>query len=163
NYSNAHEWYSNLLAAVGRFDEAIEASSRSIELNPLSARGRVMNGWLLYQTRHFRRATAEAEKAVEIEKGFAQGYLHLGNALEKAFDDRNEWLIWLGTEAKFDSLREDARYFDLLERMNNPILKQQRAESEVSASEMTIAVLPLKTLRTGKTGNTEEDFLGIGL
>ncbi len=247
NYSLAHEWYSNLLAATGRFDEAILESSRSIELNPMSARGRVMNGWLLYQTRHFRRATAEAEKAVEIEKDFPQGLLHLGNALdkagrhdeavaalresvrlwedsplvrsilchalvnaghehearevlgeifaknekqavkpyfiavayaafederdaafewlEKAFDERNEWLVWLGTEPKFDSLREDPRYFALLERMNNPIAKQQKAESTILNAESgtTIAVLPLKTLIVGKTGNTEEEFLGIGL
>ncbi|HEY0459907.1 MAG TPA: tetratricopeptide repeat protein [Pyrinomonadaceae bacterium] len=247
NYSNVHEWYSNYLAAVGRFDEAIAASTRAIELNPLSARGRVMNGWLLYQTRHFRRATAEAEKAIEMEKDFPQGLLHLGNALdkagrsdeaivalrecirlwqdaalpkailchalvnagreaearealadilddngrhhvkpyfvavayaafddrrdaafewlEKAFEDRNEWLIWLGIEPKFDSLRDDPRYFQLLERMNNPIVRQQRREAEVSDAEpgTTIAVLPLKTLQVGKNGNTEEDFLGIGL
>ncbi|HVE55311.1 MAG TPA: protein kinase [Pyrinomonadaceae bacterium] len=247
NYSFAHEWYSNLLAATGRFDEAIFESNRSIELNPMSARGLVMNGWLLYQTRHFRRATAEAEKAVEMEKDFPQGLLHIGNALdkagrseeaiialresirlwqdsalprcmlchalvnagrerearevlgeifaenekhpvkpyfiavayaafeterdaafewlEKAFNERNEWLIWLGTEPKFDSLRDDPRYFALLERMNNPIARRQKAESTILNAEngTTIAVLPLKTLQTGKTGNTEEEFLGIGL
>jgi TolB-like protein/Tfp pilus assembly protein PilF/tRNA A-37 threonylcarbamoyl transferase component Bud32 len=247
NYPFAHEWYSNYLAAVGRFDEAIAESTRAIELNPLSARSLVMNGWLLYQTRHFRRATAEAEKAVEMEKDFPQGFLHLGNALdkagrseeavsalqesrrlwedsplvksilchalvnagrerearalldeitaespekhyvkpyfiavayaafedkrdetfewlEKAFAGRNEWLIWLGTEPKFDSLREDARYFNLLERMNNPIAKLQRSETILSSGGgTTIAVLPLKTLQVGKTGNTEEEFLGIGL
>jgi TolB-like protein/Tfp pilus assembly protein PilF/tRNA A-37 threonylcarbamoyl transferase component Bud32 len=247
NYSLAHEWYSNLLAATGRFDEAILESNRSIELNPMSARGRVMNGWLLYQTRHFRRATAEAEKAVEMEKDFPQGLLHIGNALdkagrseeaivalresirlwqdsalprcmlchalvnagrerearivlgeilaenekhavkpyfvavayaafetecdaafewlEKAFAERNEWLVWLGTEPKFDSLRDDPRYFELLERMNNPIVKSQKAEAIILNAEngTTIAVLPLKTLQTGKTGNTEEEFLGIGL
>jgi eukaryotic-like serine/threonine-protein kinase len=247
NYSFAPEWYSNYLAAVGRFDEAVEAARRAVELNPLSARGRVMHGWLLYQTRHFRQATAEAEKAVEMEKDFSQGLLHVGNALdkagrseeavgylresirlwpdgslpravlchalvnagrepeareilreifaedekhrvkpyfialayaafkderdaafewlEKAFEDRNEWLIWLGTEPKFDSLRDDPRYFQLLERMNNPIARQQKSESAVlnPESAMTIAVLPLKTLQVGKTGNTEEEFLGIGL
>ena len=49
--------------------------------------------------------------------------------------------------------------------MNNPIVKQQKTESSIHAAEggTTIAVLPLKTLRTGKTGNTEEEFLGIGL
>ncbi len=247
NYSVAHEWYSNLLAATGRFDEAVSASNRAVELNPMSARGLVMNGWLHYQTRHFRRAVSEAEKAVEMESAFPQGFLHLGNALdkagrgeeavaaleesirlwedsplvrsvlchalinsgrerearevlarivaetekqrvkpyfvavayaafeterdaafewlEKAFADRNEWLVWLGTEPKFDSLREDPRYFQLLERMNNPIVKKQRSESTILSGEsgMTIAVLPLKTFLTGKTGNTEEDFLGIGL
>jgi TolB-like protein/Tfp pilus assembly protein PilF/tRNA A-37 threonylcarbamoyl transferase component Bud32 len=85
--------------------------------------------------------------------------------LEKAYADRNEWMVWLGTEPKFDNLREDRRYFELLERMKNPIVRQQKNESTILAgeTEITIAVLPLKTLLTGKTGNTEEEFLGIGL
>jgi len=246
NYSLAHEWYSNLLAAVGRYEEAVEEGRIAIELNPLSARGRVMHAWLFYQTRHFRRATAEAERAVEMEKDFPQGFLHVGNALdkagrseeaivalresirlwqdsalprymlchalvntgretearevlqeilneneakpvkpyfiacayaafedkrdevfewlEKAFEERNEWLIWLGTEPKFDSLRDDPRYFSLLERMKNPIAKLQKTEDVLDEkSAMTIAVLPLKTLQIGKTGGTEEEFLSIGL
>ena len=49
--------------------------------------------------------------------------------------------------------------------MNNPIVKLQRSESTMLSTEsgITIAVLPLKTLQTGKSGNTEEEFLGIGL
>ncbi|MBS1797529.1 MAG: tetratricopeptide repeat protein [Acidobacteria bacterium] len=247
NYSNAHEWYSNLLAAVGRHDEAVAASTRSVELNPLSGRASVMHAWLLYQTRHFRRSVREAEKSIELERDFSQGLLHLGNALdkagrseeaitalresirlwqdsalprnmlchalvnagretearavlaeileenerqpvkpyfvavayaafenerdavfewlEKAFAERNEWLIWLGTEPKFDALRDDPRYFALLERMNNPLARQQRSDSTavIAASSTTIAVLPLKTFQTGRAANTEEEFLGIGL
>lgn len=50
--------------------------------------------------------------------------------LEKAFAERSEWLIWLGTEPKIDLLREDPRYFQLLERMNNPIISQLRDSAE---------------------------------
>lgn len=246
NYSNTHEWYSNLLAATGNFDDAIREAGIAVDLNPLSGRGAVMNGWLNYQTRHYRRATAAAERAISLEGKFSQGLMHLGNALdkagrheeavsalhssielwqdsalprsilchalvsagrlsearavlaeiydeaarqyvkpyflavahaafnetakafewlEKAFEERDEWMIWLGTEPKFDSLRHDPRYFSLLERMKNPIVDRQRQESTVSLSEAgtTIVVLPLKMLHPGKSSNTEEEFLGIGL
>lgn len=56
-------------------------------------------------------------------------YVYLQNAdkafgaLEKAFDDREGWLIWLGVEPTFDSLRGDSRFRKLLKRINLPILK----------------------------------------
>jgi len=33
--------------------------------------------------------------------------------LEKAFQDRSFWLIWLEVEPKFDSLHDDSRFSDL--------------------------------------------------
>jgi tetratricopeptide (TPR) repeat protein len=36
NYGPAHQWYSNLLAAQGRFDEAFAELKRTLEINPLS-------------------------------------------------------------------------------------------------------------------------------
>jgi len=37
--------------------------------------------------------------------------------LEKAFQDRSFWLIWLKVEPLFDSLRDDPRFQDLLRRI----------------------------------------------
>jgi TolB-like protein/Tfp pilus assembly protein PilF/tRNA A-37 threonylcarbamoyl transferase component Bud32 len=228
NYPFAHEWYSNLLAPVGRFDEAVRESRRAVELNPLSARGLVMHGWLLYQTRRYAETLTEVKKAVEMEKDFPQGLLHLGNALdqigrseeavtalresirlwqdsalprnmlchalvncgrenearevlgeilaenekhhvkpyfiavayaafagerdavfewlEKAFAERNEWLIWLGTEPKFDALRDDPRFVEMLERMNNPIVSRldDAAEAEeIHQSQIATKIFPV--------------------
>jgi TolB-like protein/DNA-binding winged helix-turn-helix (wHTH) protein/Tfp pilus assembly protein PilF len=36
NYATAHQWYSNFLAGLGRFDEAINELKRAQELDPLS-------------------------------------------------------------------------------------------------------------------------------
>ncbi len=37
--------------------------------------------------------------------------------LEKAYQDRSFWLIWLKVEPRFDSLRDDPRFVDLLRRI----------------------------------------------
>ena len=37
--------------------------------------------------------------------------------LEKAYDDRMGWLIWLNVEPKWDSIRSDGRFTDLLKRI----------------------------------------------
>lgn len=53
-------------------------------------------------------------------------HLGLGDAdqtfawLDKAYDDRSFWLLWLKVEPKFDRLRSDVRYTALEGRMNFP-------------------------------------------
>ncbi len=37
--------------------------------------------------------------------------------LEKAYEDRSEWLVWLKVDPRFDSLRQDPRLADLLRRV----------------------------------------------
>jgi hypothetical protein len=38
--------------------------------------------------------------------------------LERAYDDRTHWLVFLQVEPRFDSLREDPRFIDLLRRVH---------------------------------------------
>lgn len=39
--------------------------------------------------------------------------------LERAYEDRTHWLVFLQVEPRFDSLREDARFIDLLRRVHS--------------------------------------------
>jgi hypothetical protein len=51
---------------------------------------------------------------------------HLGDKeqafwwLDKAFEERNGWLIHLKGNQRYDGLRNDTRYKDLVRRMNLP-------------------------------------------
>ena len=53
-------------------------------------------------------------------------YLGLGDQdetfawLNKAYEERSYWLLWLRVEPKFDGLRSDPRYQELVRRMNFP-------------------------------------------
>jgi len=41
--------------------------------------------------------------------------------LEKAGAERDPWLVWLGTEAKLDSLRNEPRFIEVFRSTNNPM------------------------------------------
>jgi tetratricopeptide (TPR) repeat protein len=56
----------------------------------------------------------------------AEIYIGLGHKdqafqwLEKAYEDRSEWLAWIAIEPKLDPIRGDPRFAELLRRMNLP-------------------------------------------
>ena len=40
--------------------------------------------------------------------------------LQKAYEDRSHWLVWLNLDPRFDNVRSDPRFADLLRRMHFP-------------------------------------------
>ena len=195
NYGPAHQWYSNLLAAQGRFAEAIAEIKRAQEINPLSLMDRSIGGWTYYHARQYHLAERELKAIVDTERNFTNSYLILGfvyerlaryeeaieyldkaidlipgtivplavkgyvlaasgkreealevlaqlnklneeryvspyfpalvnaglgdrdaalSSLERAFEQRDEWLVWLGVEPKFDEFRSERRFKKLL-------------------------------------------------
>jgi eukaryotic-like serine/threonine-protein kinase len=83
NYGPAHQWYSNLLAAQGRFDEAIAEIKRALEINPLSLMDRSITGWTYYHARQYERAEQELKAALEIDRNFSNCHLMLGFVYER--------------------------------------------------------------------------------
>jgi len=77
NYGPAHQWYSNLLAAQGRFTEAIMEIKRAQEINPLSLIDASIGGWTYYHARQYENAVAEVQRAHEMDRTFGNGYLML--------------------------------------------------------------------------------------
>ncbi len=227
NYGPAHQWYSNLLAAQARFDEAIEEIKHALEINPLSLMDRSIAGWTYYHARLYQLAERELRGILETDRNFSNSYLLLGFVyerlgryedaintlnrsielmagsvvpiavlghalavsgkreealeivarlkklseekyvspymlaliysglgdreaallnLEKAFEARDEWLIWIGTEPKLDVLRSELRFTDLVTRVG---LKGDETARAISyAEEHGAAIAPsVKTLK----------------
>ncbi|HEY7369899.1 MAG TPA: protein kinase [Thermoanaerobaculia bacterium] len=84
NYPTAHNYYANLLTALGRFDEALPQWRRAQELDPLSLIIHAATGWSLYFARRYHEAMREAEKAIEMDPSFAIARRVLGLAHEQA-------------------------------------------------------------------------------
>ncbi|HKZ79410.1 MAG TPA: protein kinase [Pyrinomonadaceae bacterium] len=83
NYGNAHQWYSNLLAAQGRFAEAIAEIKRAQEINPLSLMDRSIAGWTYYHGRRYQLAENELLAILEIDRNFSNSHLMLGLVYER--------------------------------------------------------------------------------
>jgi len=82
-YPTAHQWYSGLLRAVGRLDEALNEMKRAQDLDPLSlAAGRDM-GRIFRSSRQNDRAIEQYRKVLELDPNFPSAYLHLGMAYEE--------------------------------------------------------------------------------
>jgi TolB-like protein/Flp pilus assembly protein TadD len=89
NYANAHHWYSHLLAAVGRVDEALAESRKLIELDPLDLINNVHLSWHHYMAREFPAALNEAHRTLAMEKRFHWGYFFAGLALDAVGEHRD--------------------------------------------------------------------------
>jgi TolB-like protein/Tfp pilus assembly protein PilF len=77
-YALARVWYSHLLTASGRFDEAIEETGRACECDPLSPTVRTTLGLALYYARRFERAEEAYKAVLDADPSFALAHFHLG-------------------------------------------------------------------------------------
>ena len=81
-YDTAHHWYSHLLAALGRNDEAMAEARRALQISPSDT---VMNehmGWTYLMARDYDRAIQSARKAIEMEPDFLLAHRVLGLAYQ---------------------------------------------------------------------------------
>ena len=83
SYSVAHQWYSNLLTASGRFVEAEREMHRAAELDPLSMIAHSAIGWVLLMANQNDRAMQQLRSAIEVDSTFQLAHLWMGVALEQ--------------------------------------------------------------------------------
>jgi serine/threonine protein kinase/tetratricopeptide (TPR) repeat protein len=81
NYWYAYECLSYLYTTLENFDQGIAAIKRAEELDPLSPRTVLMTSWIHYQARRYPEAIRRAQRSIELDNNFVQGYLHMGNSL----------------------------------------------------------------------------------
>jgi TolB-like protein/tetratricopeptide (TPR) repeat protein len=77
-YALGRVWYSHLLTASGRFDEAVEETERACECDPLSPTVRTTLGLALYYARRFERAEETFKTVLAGDPSFALAHFHLG-------------------------------------------------------------------------------------
>jgi TolB-like protein/Tfp pilus assembly protein PilF len=82
-YPIAHQWYGNLLTAMGRWEEAIQAFKRAQELDPLSLVITAVPAWTYYYARQYDRAIEPCVKAIEMDENFALAHVWLGQVYER--------------------------------------------------------------------------------
>lgn len=198
NYATAHHWYSVLLTARGRHEEAFSEIRRAHELDPLSVPISTDMGFELYYARHYNEAITQLRSVLQTSPKFPLAHLWLGRAyeqkemyaeaitefeeagtalrdwpviiaaaghayarwghkseataamrrmnelskeeyvtpygvaliyaglddkdhamnwLQNAYEDRSHWLVWLNLDPRFDNVRSDPRFQELLQRM----------------------------------------------
>jgi len=115
----------------GMFTEAISNMKRAVTLSPFNQE----LSWMLGHAYAMAGKTEEARKIIDdlhrlAKIQYVQPYgfalIHVGleendaalEWLEKGYQDRNGWMPLLQVEPRFDPLRSDPRFQDLLRRMN---------------------------------------------
>ncbi len=83
SYATARQWYAEILAALGRLEEALAEIRQALKVDPLSAAVNATAAWILYFSRHYRQAIAQCEKTIELHPSFSQAHLYLGLAYEQ--------------------------------------------------------------------------------
>lgn len=83
NYARAYNHYGGLLAALGRFDEAIAAKKAGIALDPLSAPFHAATAWILHFAGRYDEAIASSMEALVLEEEFYRAHLYAGCAYEQ--------------------------------------------------------------------------------
>lgn len=169
----------NILTATGDLDEAVSLLRRSAE-------GWGKSGLPRYMLAHARAAQGDQEAVRKIldkmlataEEDYMKPYFvgmtyvaagDTDNAFEwfrRAVEERNEWMVWFATDPKLDTIRNDARYLEILKATNNPIVADRVATGEspnTGERERSIAVLPFRALATGDTGSRDDEYLSLGL
>ncbi|HEY7863964.1 MAG TPA: winged helix-turn-helix domain-containing protein [Thermoanaerobaculia bacterium] len=87
NVSDVHYRFSTLLAALGRFDEAIAACRRAYELDPLSDAVGHHLGRLYYFARDYEKAVAQLEHVVTLDPRSYYGHFFLAIVREEQGDE----------------------------------------------------------------------------
>ncbi|MGH9843985.1 MAG: FlgO family outer membrane protein [Blastocatellia bacterium] len=82
DYGPAHQWYSSLLAATGKTDQAFVAARRAQELEPFSLIVSSHLGWINYLARRYDQTLAETRQILKLAPGFFAAHRYQALALE---------------------------------------------------------------------------------
>jgi DNA-binding winged helix-turn-helix (wHTH) protein/TolB-like protein len=84
NYSTAHQWYGEFLAAMDRPEEAIREMKLAQELDPLSTVVQSAAAWVYFFARRPDQSIEQCEKVIEMDSGFSE----VNSQLRRAYEAR---------------------------------------------------------------------------
>src|SRR5262249_7021607 len=115
NSELVYQWYSQLLMATGRLQDAIAMAERAIDQDPQSPVVHVNRGWLLYFAHMYPEAIGEFKFALDLDPGFPLAMDTLADAYDavgqpdNAFEWRQKWLE-IGGGIKPDLIKLERAY-----------------------------------------------------
>ncbi len=131
NYRVANMMAARAYTEKGMFAEAIAATRKARESSAVSSEPIAYGAYALAKSGRLPEARAALDEMVEISKtrwvppyNFALVYNALGDTattldyLEKGFREKDVRMVFLKVEPKFNDLRNDPRFMDLVRRMN---------------------------------------------
>ena len=133
NFPPAHLWLGRTFQELGKFDDAL-AEFRQVEETlrewPVSIAARGFVSAAAGRTDEAREILAELERLASrkfvTSYGIALVYVGLDQndaalaSLNRAFDERSHWLVWLRLDPRWNKLRADPRFNELVSRMRFP-------------------------------------------
>ncbi len=134
NYPQGYLQLGINLVQLGRPNEGVKALQQAVRLMPDSALPKCELAFALTAAKRHDEAWNVVEQIRELAakqyvKSYfiAIGYVAIAERelafrwLEKAFAERDPWLIWFGTEPKLDPMRRDPRFIKLFKSTKNPM------------------------------------------
>lgn len=133
DFPPAHLWLGRTYQELGKFDEAL-VEFRRVEQRirdwPVSIAARGFVAGAAGRRADALEALAELEALVagRFVTSYGVALIHAGlgqndaafASLNKAFDERSNWLVWLRLDPRWNGLRSDPRFAQLVRRMQFP-------------------------------------------
>ncbi len=129
-FVQAHLWFGRPYLQKGMFVEAISELKKAVDLSSGSTISLAVLGHAYASAGKREEALEIVEKLVERSKQqyipsywIAMIYIGLADRenafvwLERAYQERSSWLVWINVEPRFDTLRVDPRYASLVSKM----------------------------------------------
>jgi DNA-binding winged helix-turn-helix (wHTH) protein/Tfp pilus assembly protein PilF len=133
NFAPAHLWLGRTFQELGKFDDALAEFQQVEEVLlewPVSIAARGFVAAAAGRTDDAQQILAELERLASrkfvTSYGIGLVYAGLGQddaafaSLNKAFDERSHWLVWLRLDPRWNTLRPDPRFAELVRRMRFP-------------------------------------------
>ncbi|HEX6625028.1 MAG TPA: winged helix-turn-helix domain-containing protein [Pyrinomonadaceae bacterium] len=133
NYWYAHQYVANAYIEKGMFTEAVAEARKAKEFSESATRPRAFLGYALAKAGRRAEARAELEGLLRLSKerhvspyNIAMVYNGLGENdealawLERGYREREPRMVFLKVERKWNNLRAEPRFADLMKRMGMP-------------------------------------------